>query len=201
MPQFLNSANFLFRSSTRLVRYYFKIFYVLLYICFLSLVELKRWLADVTFFPSSTPMVAFQHSGHFQARFFTRPFLARPEGSGVQTTPISVFFITLHSGKTGGGEGLGTRLVMGWLGVILWGNAHLTDAHTHAHTHTHTHTHVHTHTHTHTVSFVAWAAHCSNLVFLRVSQPYLPRGTHRLGENNIPTRKEPGYDSLVWLAM
>ena len=73
MPQFLNSANFPFRSSSPLVRHYsnFQNFYVLPYIHFLSLVELKCWLADVVFFPLST--AAFQCSRHFQARFFPRP--------------------------------------------------------------------------------------------------------------------------------
>ena len=53
MPRFLNPANFIFRSSTRLVRYYsnFQNFYALLYIHFLSLVELKRWLAEMRSFP------------------------------------------------------------------------------------------------------------------------------------------------------
>ena len=74
MPRFLNSANFLFRSSTRLIRYY-----VLPYICFPSLVEPKCWLAEVMFFPSSTPTEAFQHSRHFRVRFFpkTLPRAAR----------------------------------------------------------------------------------------------------------------------------
>ena len=42
-----------FRSSTRLVLYCsnFQNFYVLPYICFLSLFELERWLAGLTFFP------------------------------------------------------------------------------------------------------------------------------------------------------
>jgi len=45
-----------FRSSTQLVLYYsnFQNFYVLPYICFLSLVELERWLAGLMFFHSST---------------------------------------------------------------------------------------------------------------------------------------------------
>ena len=49
MPQFLNPANFIFRPSTRLVRYYsnFQNFYVLPYIHFLSSVELERWLAEM----------------------------------------------------------------------------------------------------------------------------------------------------------
>ena len=53
MPRFLNSANFIFRSSTRLVRYYsnFQNFYVLPYIHFLSLVKLERWLAEMRSFP------------------------------------------------------------------------------------------------------------------------------------------------------
>ena len=42
------------------------------YIHFLSLEELKRRLADVVFFPSSTPTAKFQCSRHFQERFFTR---------------------------------------------------------------------------------------------------------------------------------
>ena len=51
--QFLNPANFIFRSSTRLVRYYsnFQNFYALPYIHFLSLVELERWLAEMRSFP------------------------------------------------------------------------------------------------------------------------------------------------------
>jgi len=58
-----------FRSSTRLVLYYsnFQYFYVLPYICFLSLVELERWLAGLTFFPSSTHAAAFRPSRHFRA--------------------------------------------------------------------------------------------------------------------------------------
>jgi len=32
-------------------------------------------LAEVMFFPSSTPTAAFQHSRHFRARLFPRPFL------------------------------------------------------------------------------------------------------------------------------
>ena len=55
--------------STRLVLYYsnFQNFYVLPYICFLSLVELERWLAGLTFFPSSTQPAAFRPSSHFRA--------------------------------------------------------------------------------------------------------------------------------------
>ena len=51
-----------FRSSTRLVLYYsnFQNFYVLPYICFLSLVELERWLARLTFFSPHQHM--WQHS-------------------------------------------------------------------------------------------------------------------------------------------
>ena len=41
MPPFLNPANFLFRSSTRLVRHYCN-FNVAMYIHFLSLIELER---------------------------------------------------------------------------------------------------------------------------------------------------------------
>ena len=37
------------------------------------------------FFPSSTLTAAFQHSRHFRARFFPRPFTSQV-GSGVQTT-------------------------------------------------------------------------------------------------------------------
>ena len=53
MPQVLNPANFIRRSSTRLVRYYsnFQNFYVLPYIHFLSLVELEHWLAEMHSFP------------------------------------------------------------------------------------------------------------------------------------------------------
>ena len=53
MPRFLNPANFIFRCSTRLVRYYsnFQNFYVLPYIHFLSLVELKHRLAEMRSFP------------------------------------------------------------------------------------------------------------------------------------------------------
>jgi len=74
MLQFLNSANSSFRTSMWLVRYYstFQNFYV----CFLSLLERECWLAEVMFFPSSTPTAAFQRSRHFWARFFPRPFLA-----------------------------------------------------------------------------------------------------------------------------
>ena len=58
-----------FRSSTRLVLYCsnFQNFYVLPYICFLSLVELERWLAGLKFFPSSTHPAAFRPSRHFRA--------------------------------------------------------------------------------------------------------------------------------------
>ena len=53
MPRFLNPANFIFRSSTWLVRYYsnFQNFYALPYIHFLSLVELESWLAEMCSFP------------------------------------------------------------------------------------------------------------------------------------------------------
>ena len=53
MPQFLYPANFIFRSSTRLVRYYsnFQNFYVVPYIHFLPLVELECWLAEMRSFP------------------------------------------------------------------------------------------------------------------------------------------------------
>ena len=68
MPRILNPVNFVFRFSTRLVRYYFNfqismLYYIIIY--FLSLVELERWLADVAFFPSSTPMEPFQFPRHF----------------------------------------------------------------------------------------------------------------------------------------
>ena len=58
-----------FRSSTRLVLYYsnFQNFDVLPYIRFLSLVKLERWLAGLTFFPSSTQPAAFRLSRHFRA--------------------------------------------------------------------------------------------------------------------------------------
>ena len=51
---------------------------------FLSLVELECWSADVAFFPvidtyGSIPALKTR------ARFFTRPFVAHSEGSGVQT--------------------------------------------------------------------------------------------------------------------
>ena len=143
MPQFLNSANFLFRSSTRLIRYYsnFRNFYVLLYICFLSLVELERWLADVTFFPSSTPTMAFQHSGHFQARFFfTRPFLTQPEGSGVQTTPISAFLsLSILENWRWGRPGNKASDGMAWNHFVLFcGVMFISLMHTCTHTHTYT---------------------------------------------------------------
>ena len=53
MPRFLNPANFIFRSSTRLVRYYSNLqnFYTLPYIYFLSLVQLEHWLAEIRSFP------------------------------------------------------------------------------------------------------------------------------------------------------
>ena len=59
IPRFLDS---LFTSSTRLVRYCsnFQNVYVLPYIRYPSLVELKRWLADVAFFPSSTQTPALK---------------------------------------------------------------------------------------------------------------------------------------------
>ena len=81
MAQFLNPANFLFRSSTQLVRYYSNSqnFYVLVLIHFPSLVG---WLAGVAFFPSSTPTAAFQCSRHFQERLFPRPFLVGQKGLG-----------------------------------------------------------------------------------------------------------------------
>ena len=56
--------NVLFQSSN---------LHVLQYTHFLSLVELKRWLTNVTFFPSSTPTTGFQHSRLFRVRFFTTP--------------------------------------------------------------------------------------------------------------------------------
>lgn len=68
MPPFLNPANFLFRSST------WYNFNVAMYIHFLSLIELERWLAAmhyVAFFPSSTLMAAFQCSRHFKQGFFS----------------------------------------------------------------------------------------------------------------------------------
>ena len=64
----------------------FQNFYVLPHICFLSLVELKHWLGEVMLFPSSMPMVAFQHSRHFQATFFFSPDPSSWLGSGVQTS-------------------------------------------------------------------------------------------------------------------
>ena len=59
MPWYLN---FVFRSSTRLVRYYSN---------FQKLppsVELECWLADAAFFLSSTPMAAFQLSKNFSVK-------------------------------------------------------------------------------------------------------------------------------------
>ena len=47
--------------------------HVLQYTHFLSLVELKCWLANVRFFPSSTPTTGFQHSTLFRVRFFITP--------------------------------------------------------------------------------------------------------------------------------
>ena len=81
MAQFLFPANFLFRSSTQLVRYYSNLqnFYVLVFIHFPSLVG---WLAGVAFFPSSTSTAAFQCSRHFQERLFPRPFLVGQKGLG-----------------------------------------------------------------------------------------------------------------------
>ena len=49
----------------------------------LSLIELERWLAEVTLFPSSTPMAAFQRSRHTSEQCFSS--LPGQEGSGVQT--------------------------------------------------------------------------------------------------------------------
>ena len=46
-----------------------------------ALVELERWLADVTL--RVKPRAVFQHSNHFWARLLLRSFLAWPEGSGV----------------------------------------------------------------------------------------------------------------------
>ena len=86
MPGFLNSANFLFRYWTQLVKYYskFQNFYVPPYSRFLSLVELERWLAE-----------AFQHSRHVQARLFSRPFL---EGQG-GVTPIDSIVTAATAGQ------------------------------------------------------------------------------------------------------
>ena len=123
--------------------------------------------------------------------FFTRPFLTRPEGSGVQTTPISAFLsLSILENWRWGRPGNKASDGMVWNHFVSFcGIMFISLMHTRMHTHIHT------------VSFVAWATHCSYLVFLCVSQPYLPRSTHCLGENKMPTRKEPGYDSLMWLAM
>jgi len=83
--------------STWLVRYYsnFQNFYVLLYIRFLSLIELEHWLAEVMFIPSSTLTAAFQHSRHFQARLSPDP--SSLVGAGVQTI-LALFTINqVHS--------------------------------------------------------------------------------------------------------
>ena len=45
--------------------------FVLVYIHFLSLVELERWLAGVAFFPSSTPTTAFQCSRYTSEQGFS----------------------------------------------------------------------------------------------------------------------------------
>ena len=88
MPRFLNPANFIFRSSTRLVRYYFNFqnFYALPYIHFLSLVELERWLAEMRSFPHQHRR---QHSSaqdtSGQGYSPDPSSCSRPEGSGVQT--------------------------------------------------------------------------------------------------------------------
>ena len=58
------------------------------YNCFLSLVELEHWLNEVAFFPFSTLTAAFQCSRYFQARFYPRPSLERPEGLGIQTSSV-----------------------------------------------------------------------------------------------------------------
>jgi len=64
----LNSANYLFQIFNAIGQalLQFSNFYVLPYICFLSLVYLKRWLAEVMFVPSSTLTVAFPRSRHFR---------------------------------------------------------------------------------------------------------------------------------------
>ena len=81
----LNPANFIFRSSTRLVRYYsnFQNFYILLYIHFLSLVELECWLAEMHSFPHQH---RWQHSSAQDTSGKVIPqTLMQPEGSVVQT--------------------------------------------------------------------------------------------------------------------
>ena len=88
MPRLLNPANFIFRCSTRLVRYYsnFQNFYVLPYIHFLTLVELERWLAEMHCFPHQHPRQ------HFRAQ--------DTSGQGYSPDPSSR-----------GQEGLGSRLI------------------------------------------------------------------------------------------
>ena len=73
-----------------LLRYYSNLhnLHVLQYTHFLSLVELKRWLANVTFFPSSTPMTGFQHSRLFRARFYSTPSHGQ-KGLGSRLNPDS----------------------------------------------------------------------------------------------------------------
>ena len=43
-------------------------------------------------------MTAFQCSRHFRTRLFPRPFLARPEGSGVQTRGGELWRVKLRGG-------------------------------------------------------------------------------------------------------
>ena len=127
MPQFLNSANFIFRSSTWLVRYYsnfkrrflcFTVYYLFPVIsrtrmlvgwsCILSLIN-----TDCTI------------PGHFRARFSPRLFLTQPEGSGVQTIRRSRNQTRLNSGSVGKKKKRETRAGVRIEGKALISTLHL----------------------------------------------------------------------------
>ena len=79
-----------FRSSTWLVRHYSNIqnFYVLLYIRFLSLIELERWLAEVIFVPSYHQHRWRRSSTQDDSGPGFSPDPSSWVGSGVQTTGL-----------------------------------------------------------------------------------------------------------------
>lgn len=86
MPRLLNHANFVLRSSTQLVMYYFiQNFHVQPYVHFLSSVELKHWLVILSLINTDGSIPALKT---LPSKVFYQT-LARPEGSGVQTLPCT----------------------------------------------------------------------------------------------------------------
>jgi len=67
-------------------------FSVVPYIRFLSLVELKHWLAEVVVFPSSILMESILVLKMLPGKILPRPLFTLPQGSGVQTNRDEGFY-------------------------------------------------------------------------------------------------------------